>query len=71
MPCHRGRQGRPCWCWTRPPSTPKWAVRWPTTALITADGSLFACSDVQKTKGGKYVHYGCVLESGIVAVGDR
>ena len=23
---------RPSWCWTRPPSTPRWAARWPTTA---------------------------------------
>ena len=28
----RRRRGGASWSWTRPPSTPRWAARWPTTA---------------------------------------
>ena len=37
---------------------------------ITADGFEFAVSDVQKNKGGKYMHSG-VVRSGSVSIGDR
>ena len=37
---------------------------------LTADGVCFRVNDVQKNKGGKFMHYG-VLESGGIAVGDR
>ena len=36
---------------------------------ITADGVSFKVTDVQKNKGGKFMHYG-VLESGDIKVGD-
>ena len=36
---------------------------------ISADGILFTVSDVQKNKGGKFMHYG-KLVSGSLAVGD-
>ena len=37
--------------------------------VITGDGMEFVVSDVQKNKGGKFMHYGKLL-SGSVAVGD-
>ena len=37
--------------------------------VITADGAEFTVTDVQKNKGGKYMHYG-VVESGAIKVGD-
>ena len=36
---------------------------------ICADGMVFSVTDVQKNKGGKYMHYGKVL-SGTVSLGD-
>ena len=36
---------------------------------ITADGVAFAVTDVQKNKGGKYMHYGKVTE-GVLKLGD-
>ena len=37
--------------------------------VITAEGMTFVVNDVQKNKGGKYMHYGKVTE-GIVKLGD-
>ena len=37
--------------------------------VITAEGMTFVVTDVQKNKGGKYMHYGKVTE-GIVKLGD-
>ncbi|MBE6960990.1 MAG: alanine--tRNA ligase [Ruminococcaceae bacterium] len=37
--------------------------------VITADGMTFAVTDVQKNKGGKYMHYGKVTE-GVLKLGD-
>ena len=37
--------------------------------VITADGVSFAVTDVQKNKGGKYMHYGKVTE-GVLKLGD-
>ena len=48
------------WCWTRLPSMPKWAARWPTTGVIMLGASRFEVTNVQKNKGGKYLHYGKV-----------
>ena len=39
------------------------------TGTITADGFRFTVTDVQKNKGGKYMHYGKVV-SGTVSIGD-
>ena len=39
------------------------------TGTITADGFRFHVTDVQKNKGGKYMHYGKVV-SGTVSIGD-
>ena len=39
------------------------------TGVLTADGFRFAVTDVQKNKGGKYMHYGKVVE-GAVSIGD-
>ena len=36
---------------------------------ITADGVVFTVTDVQKNKGGKFMHYGC-LAQGVLHVGD-
>ncbi len=36
---------------------------------ITADGVVFTVADVQKNKGGKFMHYGC-LAQGVLHVGD-
>lgn len=38
--------------------------------MITADGFAFSVSDVQKNKGGKYMHFGKVL-NGTISVGDH
>ena len=55
---------------TRPRSTPKWAARSPTMAPIhTETARIRPCTDVQKNKGGKFMHYG-KLVSGSLAVGD-
>jgi len=37
--------------------------------IRTADGGVFEVEDVQKNKGGKYMHYG-VVKSGTIKVGD-
>ena len=37
--------------------------------VITADGVKFVVNDVQKNKGGKYMHYGKVV-SGMISLGD-
>ena len=37
--------------------------------VITADGVTFQVTDVQKTKGGKYMHYGKVTQ-GVLKLGD-
>ena len=39
------------------------------TGTITADGFRFHVTDVQKNKGGKYMHYG-VVKSGTLKLGD-
>ncbi len=56
-------------CWTRPPSTPRWAARWPTTAPSRAPTARFIVTDVQKNKGGKFMHTGKV-DSGTLRVGE-
>ena len=38
-------------------------------AITTADGGIFAVRDVQKNKGGKFMHYG-VMTAGELKVGD-
>jgi alanyl-tRNA synthetase len=43
------------------PSTPRWGPGWPTTGQIVIAGDRGVCfevTDVQKNKGGKYMHYG-------------
>ena len=39
------------------------------TGVITAEGFRFDVADVQKNKGGKYMHYGRVV-SGTISIGD-
>jgi alanyl-tRNA synthetase len=38
--------------------------------VITVDGGEFTVKDVQKNKGGKFLHYG-VMKSGVMKVGDK
>ncbi len=38
--------------------------------VITADGAEFTVTDVQKNKGGKYMHYG-VVKTGSLSLGDK
>ena len=64
------RRGRPSWCWTRRPSTRKWAARWPTTASSPDGGAKFEVNNVQKNKGGKFMHYGKVVSRRRSKVGE-
>jgi len=40
------------------------------TGLLTAEGAVFRVGNVQKNKGGKYMHYGKMLE-GVLKLGDE
>ena len=52
------RARKALWCWIRPPSMPRWAVRLPDEGTITLGEDVFTVTNVQKDKAGKYLHHG-------------